>query len=374
MPTIGDVLRHGEAEVAGRGAGAERVHVVEGDDGARGRILGRQLVSRGAAMLGGVGVVEAEGGGARGDQARVERNSRLGEGVLVAAIALLAREGRGRAGDVADPPMAEVDQVAGGEVAGLAVVDADAVDGEVDAVQRRRQIERDQRQATIHEIGEVIEGEGRGAHDHAADAEIEKFRSVAALALGVAQAVAEDDLEAAFLGGNLDGAGHGAMRGIGDRGHEKAEHGHEAGLEVACGPARAIAELADRRLDALHSLRPHAVGTAVEKVRDRADRRAGERRDVADARPVSHSPSLASVPAGVLAARKAFMPAKRLILPIRNPLVNRSSGSFYQRGFGIATAPRPGKGAISMSVFGDGLAGESWRTEARTGGGGEPSR
>ena len=279
-----------------------------------------QLMRGGTAMLGGVGVVEAEGGRARAEQARVERNTRLGEGVLIAAMALFAREGRGRTGDVADPAMTKVDQVAGGEIAGIAIVDADAVDGEVDAVQRRRQVEGDERQAAIHEIGEVIEGERGRADDHAADAEIEKFRSVAALALGVAQAVAEDDLEAALLGGNLDGAGHGAMRGIGDRGHEKAEHRDEAGLEMARRPAWAIAELADRRLDALHRLGPHAVGTPVEEVRNRAHRGAGERRDVADARPVSHSPSLAT---GVVAAGKAFTPAKWSVPPIRDPFAIR---------------------------------------------------
>ena len=143
-----DISRHGEAEVAGRRAGAESMHVVEGDDGARRRIPGEQLGGGGTAMLGGVGVVEAEGRRARAEQARVERNTRLGERILIAAMALLAREGRGRAGDVADPAVAKVDQMAGGEVAGIAIVDADAVDGEVDAFasppgRRRRASGRD---------------------------------------------------------------------------------------------------------------------------------------------------------------------------------------------------------------------------------------
>ena len=111
-----------------------------------------------------------------------------------------------------------------GKIAGPAIVHADAVHGRLVAFTRGDQVEGDDGEAALDQLAEMIEVEGRGAGDHAADAEIEEILGVLPLARRIAQAVAENHLEAAGLRRDFDGARHGAMKRIGDRGHEQADH------------------------------------------------------------------------------------------------------------------------------------------------------
>ena len=109
------------------------------------------------------------------------------------------------------------------KIAGAAVVHADAVHRELSPSPVVDQVEGDDGEPALHQLGEMVEIEGRRADDDAADAEVEEVLGILALARGVAQAIAEHDLVAARLGRDLDGACHRAMRGIGDRGHEQAD-------------------------------------------------------------------------------------------------------------------------------------------------------
>ena len=79
----------------------------------------------------------------------------------------------------------------------------------------------------------MTEIEGRRAGDDATDAEVEEVLSVAALAPGIAKAVAEHHLVAARLRRHLDRPRHGTMERVGDRRHEQPDHRREPGLQLA---------------------------------------------------------------------------------------------------------------------------------------------
>ena len=239
-------------------------------------------------MLGGVRVVIADRRVAGGDQLRIGREAGVGQRLAVALEAVAPRHGRRGAGDIADPAVTELDEMFGGEHAGAAVVDADAVHRRRAALTGGHQVEGHHGEAAAHQLGEMAEVEGRRAGDDAADAEAEEILGIAPLPRGVAQAVAEHHLEAPGLRRDLDGAGERAVKRVRHRRHEQADHRDEAGLELARRPARPIAQLLDRLLDAPHGLRPHPVGPAVQQVGHRAHGGPRQGGDVADARLIGH--------------------------------------------------------------------------------------
>ena len=94
-PDDGYVARHRQPHIAHRRAGAERVHVVEGNDSGRTPGTPEQLGRGASAVIGRVGVVEAEGRGCRSDQIGICRDARFAQRVEVAALPLLSRDGGG---------------------------------------------------------------------------------------------------------------------------------------------------------------------------------------------------------------------------------------------------------------------------------------
>ena len=145
---------------------------------------------------------------------------------------------------------------------GRAVVDAYAVDADLDAVARRAEIESDDAEAALDEFVEVVEAKGEVGDDYpriprSADSTCSAARDRDRAGYCRARPAAP------HLGRHFDGPGHVTMRGIGDGRHQEADDRNDAGFQLARRPMRPVIEFADRGLDAQNRFRRHAIRAAL---------------------------------------------------------------------------------------------------------------
>jgi hypothetical protein len=162
------------------------------------------------------------------------------------------------AGDVADPLVAELEQVRRGDLAGGALVDADR--GDVEPVQRA--VDEDEPRALRDELRvvAVVAAEVRhlrGDEDHSLHPPVEEHVHVIDLAEGGLARVAEDRGEPVGRRARLDRLGERREDRVRELRDEDAD---QARLRAAA--RRHVEEFAHRPFDALPRLRPHRQRTA----------------------------------------------------------------------------------------------------------------
>ena len=225
------------------------MHIVQGDKPCWRIRQPKQVMGSGSAMLGRMSVVITCGAVTCSDQFGRNRNARFLQGLAIALQTISTRYGRRGARNISYSPVAEVSQVFRCEIAGDMIIHADAIHGQLTAVWTGYEIKCNDRKATQYQFSEMTEVKRRRTCDDATYAKIEKILRVLPLAGGIAKAVAQHDLEASGLSGDLDRASHCSVKWVGDRWHEKPNHRQEARLELTRRPIWLIAEALDRLLD-----------------------------------------------------------------------------------------------------------------------------
>ncbi len=119
-------------------------------------------------------------------------------------------------------PVAERQQMAGSDLAGAVVVQADVVHRQVGVLGGA--IEADDRQAALYQRHQMLLRLQRRAEDDALHALRHERLRVFLFALGAALRVAQQDAVAALDGRFLDPACQRTEEGVGDRGHQQADH------------------------------------------------------------------------------------------------------------------------------------------------------
>ena len=238
-----EVVRDAKAEGSGLLHGADGHQVVGADDGG-GAVAVRPLHDR-----------------SQRAPASVDRESRIGDvspGVdprgrqrlLPATVLLTRREGKGLAGDEADPPMTQLQQVLGRHSPGRALVDADGRDRKG----LRCPVDEHEAGALLQELPVVRVlaadvGDLRANEHHPLDTTLEQHVHVVDLAHRRAGRVADDRGE--------PGCGRSRLHCLGERGEDRvAELGHQQAYRAArLGATRHhVEQVAHGALDALARL------------------------------------------------------------------------------------------------------------------------
>ena len=263
------VARHIQTAVAQRFEHADREVIAGGEHGGW-RELARGQLRRGH-------LAEAAVIGAEQHERRVKRDAGFVERAPIAFVALAHGEERLRPGDMGDSRMAGVDQMPGGQIAALAIVDEyprhiDAWHVLVDQHDVAALADQLPERAVVGTVGcedQAVEMAG------IEPAQIERFTF---------ETVARDaqrEAEAAFRGGFFDGVGELGKKRIGDIGHREADRFAAAEAQTSREAVLPIVECDHGVVDAFFRFRRQRERT-VQVARDSGLGHVGQFGDVAD--------------------------------------------------------------------------------------------